>query len=324
MRLPDEVLKSVIFLGQRDLDPRTGVERTRFGGTAFFVAMPIGNGVDLLCLVTAKHVAEKIDVGEFCIRANTKGGGSTIFWLDAGIDVKWIYHPTDDSVDVAILLWAPPAAIDFRSIPSNMFLSKEKLLEKRIGVGDETYVTGLFRFIQGTDRNEPIVRTGHVAMMPLERIPVRWHKRGIEGHLIEARSIGGLSGSPVFVQRSIEVKATEPSGRTPLGAGAIFWFGLIHGHWDIDDDRVDGISSDGSREEAINAGIAVVVPCYKILEALEQPSVVDVAGNALSRIEVEYQALFDGCSPNSVKRGKEAAASHRLVAAMLSDPALCR
>ena len=194
MRLPDEVLKSVVFLGREEHDPKTWRTKTIFRGTAFFVATPVGCGVNLLSLVTAKHVAERFEkTGPFCIRVNTHDGGSQTIWVDGGIDIRWVYHSNDDSVDAAVLIWTPPSNIAYKAIPSRMFLTPSVIQQKGIGVGDQTYATGLFTYLQGEARNMPIVRTGHVAMMPSELIPVKWRNTAIEGYLIETRSIGGLS-----------------------------------------------------------------------------------------------------------------------------------
>jgi hypothetical protein len=56
----------------------------------------------------------------------------------------------------------------------------------------------------GRKRNIPIVRTGNISMIPSEKVPGIQIRRGesveSEVYLIEARSVGGLSGSPVFIR----------------------------------------------------------------------------------------------------------------------------
>ena len=308
MRVPDEVLKSVVFLGRKEFDPKTKLERKVLGGTAFFVTMDVGYGANLFCLVTARHVARQLEHGEFFIRANTRYGKSEDYFVDAGVEANWIFHPTDDSVDVAVMLWGAPPEVVFAGIPENMFLPQKKIAQKRIGIGDEIFVPGLSSFHTGKGLNEPIIRSGHIAMMPKERIPVRkWHPDGMEGYLIEGRSIGGFSGSRVFVRRSIEVQPTENSGAPPLAAGAIFWLGLMHGHRDVTEDDVDAVISakSGDPEQAINAGIAIITPCHKILEVLHHPEIRKSAESGVDYLLSEHTALMDGSSPNHVKRGSE-------------------
>jgi hypothetical protein len=80
-----------------------------------------------------------------------------------------------------------------------MFADTETIAHHDLGVGDEVFITGLFTKVTETTKNIPIVRTGTVAMMPGEEIP--FGNNLIEAYLIESRSIGGLSGSPVFVPK---------------------------------------------------------------------------------------------------------------------------
>jgi hypothetical protein len=96
----------------------------------------------------------------------------------------------------------------------------------------------------------PIVRFGNIALISDEFIPTT--KFGdMEAYLIEARSIKGISGSPVFV-----LKPTDNGWRASLR-------GLMHGHWDLKPgaiiDADDGKSGGGS----MNMGIAIVVPAKK-------------------------------------------------------------
>ena len=79
-----------------------------------------------------------------------------------------------------------------------MVATDKVINDNAIGVGDEVFLTGLFANHIGQQRNLPIIRVGNIALMPEE--PVQHPSLGpIDAYLIEARSIGGLSGSPVFV-----------------------------------------------------------------------------------------------------------------------------
>lgn len=284
MRLPDTVQKCIVFLGIDDTDTATGGEFIHYGGTAFLVSLPSKiPDRRFVFLVAAKHAAEKTDHIRFYIRFNTKDGKSDKAIIEAAKD-RWLYHPTDKGVDVAIMPWVPPREADYVAIPVEMFLDRAKLERKGIGVGDEVYLTGLFSHHKGNDKNYPIVRTGNVAMLPAERVATKggWHTPEIEAYLIEARSLGGLSGSPVFAQRSIRVLAIEETGRIPLAAGAIFFLGLVHGHWEW----TDPTNKDpwASREHGkINVGIAMVVPAHHILEALYQPVLKELRAQAEMR-----------------------------------------
>jgi len=68
MRIPEVFRKCVVFLGRvlPDGNPR-------FGGTGFFVT--VKHSEHRFCyLVTAQHVANRLSLGEWCIRFNMKNG----------------------------------------------------------------------------------------------------------------------------------------------------------------------------------------------------------------------------------------------------------
>jgi hypothetical protein len=264
MRVPDEVRQCVVFVGLPIHQP-DGQEALSFKGTAFFVTIPsaVISGTSYIYLVTAKHVAITLEGKPFLVRVNTIDGGSELI---RGEGVKWWHHPIDSSVDVAVISWAPPQQVEYKSIPDTMFLSDEIIQSKSIGTGDEVFITGLFAHLAGSSRNQPIVRMGNIAMMPGE--PVVTKEFGnIEAYLIEARSIGGLSGSPAFVRE------TSQFG----GVGAFYFLGLMHGHWDIPpESKNDQLLMDSDKKGQVNMGIAIVIPAKKVLEVLNQPTLVQV------------------------------------------------
>jgi len=141
--------------------------------------------------------------------------------------------------------------------------------EKGIGVGDEIFITGLFRSHFGNERNIPIVRVGNIAMLKSEPI-LRQHPGGyIEAHIIEARSIGGISGSPVFINLPPFRLVDGVVHLRECGEHIIYLFGLMHGHFDIRNLQDDAVIDDAGG--GINSGIGVVIPVEKIIETIEQP-----------------------------------------------------
>jgi hypothetical protein len=230
-----------------------------FIGTAFFVLIPSSiAGSGFIYLVTARHVAEKLSNNLF-IKMNKKDGQSL---LVQGKEAKWFTHPTDGSVDVAVLPWAPSLEeFDYKYIHADMLLSDKIIQTEGIGVGDEVFITGLFAHVRGSNRNLPIVRIGNIAMMPDEVVPTELGN--IEAYLVEARSIGGLSGSPAFVRKTV-----------PVGIGGFYLLGLMHGHWEIPTRNKNDLLMNDDLSGKVNMGIAIVVPAKKILEVLYHPDLV--------------------------------------------------
>jgi hypothetical protein len=263
MRVPDEIRQCVVFIGLPipRLDGQIAIE---FRGTAFFVGIEseTQKGISYVYLVTAKHVATKLEGLPFMVRINTIEGGSE---LVQGQGAKWWYHPEDEAVDVAVIPYAPDQTkFEYKMIPTSMFLTDSILQEKSIGTGDEVFITGLFAHLTGSAKNLPIIRMGNIAMLPGERVPTN-EFGDIEAYLIEARSIGGLSGSPVFVNWQ------------GIGINSYYLFGLMHGHWDIPpQNKNDMVRSDDDKHGSVNMGIAIVVPAKKILEVINRPELVEI------------------------------------------------
>ena len=265
MRVPDEVLKCVVFVGYED-----SAGEIRLAGTAFFLTMEIAAECNDLAvyLVTAKHVIDGIRMNgatEVVLRLNTVTGGTLL--VDSDIDM-WRSDPDDPYLDVAALAWAPPRdTFEFRSIPESMVAVDTVITEREIGAGDEAFLTGLFVSHFGQQRNMPIVRVGSIAAMPEEPVQTKFFgtEVAIDAYLLEARSIGGLSGSPVFVVTS------GTRGRKITVGPQYMLLGLMHGHWDVEFSSADAVVSDGIRSEAVNMGIAIVIPATKIMDVLNLP-----------------------------------------------------
>jgi hypothetical protein len=106
-------------------------------------------------------------------------------------------------------------------------------------------------------------------MIPDERIPIKIFG-DMEAYLIEARSIGGLSGSPVFTLARTSEQVT------------ILLMGLMHGHWAVDSETIiDEVSQDAGTKAGVNVGIAIVTPASKIMEIIN--------GGELSKILENYE-----------------------------------
>lgn len=264
MLIPDEVRKCTVFLAYQNPD---GLYVKL--GTAFLVDVPSAIEYGTFGhFVTAKHIIAKIREKGYAhvfMRINTHEGSE---WVRSDID-DWISHPDDPYLDVAVLpLGLPTHLFDYKTIPVSMAATENVIAANGIGPGEEVFLTGLFSKHTGRKRNLPIIRTGTIALMPEEPIETKilGNYYEIDAYLIEARSIGGLSGSPVFVYTGM----FRP-GTIIAGGPMFFWLGLMHGHWDTEPlpDLIEEDSSSGMG--FVNMGIAIVIPVTKILEVINQP-----------------------------------------------------
>jgi hypothetical protein len=252
MRISRDLLRTVVFLG------RTVEEKESFLGTGFLVTVPVGGATSTVVhLVTARHVVNAIGSEPFWTRFNLKNGGTDKVNGNVPESAPHWYYPRDDSVDVAVCP-INVADADHLSVPVSMLIPRDQ--QDLIWLGDPVAVVGLFGKSPGVDRNAPIVRSGNVAMLPADPIQTRFGKSA--AYLIEARSLGGLSGSPVFLLNS-------EAARTRL-------LGLTHGHWELTGHDINSYEpTDINAGPGVNMGVAIVVPAYFILDALNDPDLME-------------------------------------------------
>lgn len=277
MRVPEEIRKCVCFVGYRMHD---GTEM--FAGTAFFVARRI-DGTDraLSYVVTARHVIDGIrDLGldQVLLRVNSKAGAR---WLEYPIS-EWVMHPEGRSVDVAVLRGFIGNGVDHLTFGLGSSAFAEVIHREDIGVGTEAVIAGLFVNHAGKDRNIPIVRVGNIAAMPEEKVGTTLGP--IDAYLIEARSLGGLSGSPVFAHVD-PVSPASDGINLRIQAGSNYLLGLVHGHFD---EPSTTASYAAAFTEKVNAGIAIVVPVGKIHEVINQPYMRDIEAPIEEQMRTEH------------------------------------
>ncbi|MBZ5549172.1 MAG: hypothetical protein LAO22_14650 [Acidobacteriia bacterium] len=268
MRVPNEVLKCVVFLGR---DHGLVVD---WIGTGFLVAVQDG-AFRFTYLVTANHVAEKLDGAPFKIRANRRSGEAVEIAANESGDLVWYRHPKGESIDVAVCWWQMPSRdLDLLSIQATAFLTEELAKQSNIGPGDEVLITGLFSKIRGQSQNVPIVRIGNLAMVPHGPV-VPSGVGDIEAYLVEVKSLGGISGSPVFIRQTIDIPGlfrwgTNIPATAQAYSNVIHLLGLAHGHWNVDPKELNSPTVEHV-EEGFNVGLAIVIPAAHILEVLHNP-----------------------------------------------------
>jgi hypothetical protein len=290
MRVPDSILRCVAFIGVPKGATKTQLE---YRATGFFLEMrsEFDSDTRFRYFVTAAHVAKNIYDGKFSIRLNS-GFAFSAFEVDGEELGEWWFHP-DKSVDVAVIPWFPDEPVAHEPIPAAMILPDNAIKQGGwLGVGDEVMIAGLFTRFRGKLRNWPIVRIGNIAMLPDEKHKTELGEAYI--YLVEARSMGGLSGSPVFARETAYIDRPAYGGETKViaGGGVIFLLGLIHGHQD----------NKSRPNETINMGIAEVTPAERILEVLQRPELVKMRKAAFDEKSQQETATMDMAVGNPTQK----------------------
>ena len=269
--VPDELLNCIVFVGCYDAD---GNER--YVGSGFWVSRPgpedIANAYRPTYLVTAAHVIDwirkHVSPGDnrVLIRVNTKLGSQK--WVETPLPF-WKVHP-DNGADLAVFKTTMDLTWHHLSWPVEAFVTAQSIQDdgRKIELGDELFFAGLFWPHTGEKRNIPIVRVGNVAALRGEKILNR-DDHLMDAYLVESRSIGGLSGSPVFID--IHTAKRDYAGTSQFIRGnfpiKFRLLGVMHGHFTVPDVQPDADA--GKEKIPLNMGIAIVVPSERILEVLE-------------------------------------------------------
>jgi hypothetical protein len=175
---------------------------------------------------------------------------------------------------------SPISTLGLLSVPSvGVGINKEMVLaddlqrELEFGPGDEVFFMGRYVDIDGKEHNEPVLRSGMVAGFP--SAPIHQAKRAHyqQTILVEARSLSGFSGSPVFVWSPHQLQRTQegiPVANVVLGPQC-YLLGIDYGHhrWrepvrsgQAKGDPVPDLFVEG------NSGMMLVVPAQKVLDVL--------------------------------------------------------
>ena len=249
----------------------------KIGGTAFLVTLQ-GEGTVHAYLVTAQHSLElaRKNYEELYLRVNMKDA----WYSKEGRSVNYIKVPfdwtrsDDPAVDVAVLPAPSILALAYQVavIPEEMFLTDAISEEYQLSVGDEVLITGLFTKRAGRERNIPIVRGGIVAAGPEEPLPdVGRTGLSYRAYLLEVRSIGGISGSPVFVFLGYD---RDKDGQINQQA-RVFLLGMIRAHWDYrPGESVEAVDDERKDKEPLNSGIAIAIPVQEIVAVLNKEELV--------------------------------------------------
>jgi hypothetical protein len=328
MRVRDAVKQSAVFVGYYDdpNDPNT----EHLVGTGTLIGINEG-GIDFPYLVTADHLVRTMP-GKPPGLAERNSAFARIFEPDGhSVEVPlfrdpvppkdpeiptppsmWVRHPTDSGVDAAAALiipfrpWANRDLKVMSYIPIDIFVSDTSFGSEKLGIGDEVFICGVFGYPRSRALMSPILRIGNLAAIPSERIPIEKPFGSTECYLIESRSIGGLSGSPVFIRETLSVRGDddEDTGEKltwrdngVYATGNFYFLGIVHGHWDIGLDDLNNVDIVGARENqlgrnapGVNMGIAIVTPAQKIRDILFREDLIEQRRDFVSEYEKQNQA----------------------------------
>jgi len=272
MRIPKDLLNASVFLGGRD-----GHGALHYRATACCVGLPTTRTrVGWPCLVTARHNirAAMREYGNIWVRVNCQDGTAK----DIEITREWEY-PDDEGCDLALTPFPvvrPEHDTVILPIPASWFVTDELVVEREIGPGEDLVAVGLFSSHVGSQRNLPIVRSGIIASMPFESLIDEATGLPYDAYLAEVRSIGGLSGSPVFIVLNPFLRQRDNDvGQIVDQQYPIFsLLGVIRGHWNSNVEPDFGELDFGESQMTRNSGVAIVTPISEVLSLFERDQLV--------------------------------------------------
>lgn len=261
LRVESQLLDSIVFFSTSRSFP------VKFSGTGFAVWYgDEQSGIPII--VTCKHIAQEIR-NDYYMRVNLKGGGSELLLFGAEPS-DWILHP-DPSVDLAILpLWLSPAlSICYYDI------RLDAPPDEQVLCGDPVAIVGLFWRRPGVSKNTPVVHSGNVAAIADRSEPIALTAAegepgtSVVAHLIHANTMGGLSGSPVFVQKYVHFpnyNLGDNVNHHPVAFGRAKFFGIYQGSFKIGSRGLVRSDDGGTPAVAqLSVGMGLVVPGEELL-----------------------------------------------------------
>jgi hypothetical protein len=298
MQIDDRIRKCVAFLGKADGDYFYA------SGTGFFATLRINNYV-FQYFLTARHIVWPGRImgfsptppdNEISIRINRKANKPKIIHTKLS---EWIFHDDIKNFDICAYRFSedehdPDSDLDSGAIrlQGMSLIRKEEvtdpmeyLLEYGMGaqdyglsLGDHVFLVGAFVKRVGTHNNIPIVRMGNIAAMPEE--PIEFFSPTRPAYLVETRSLGGLSGSPVFLhlfpdrQRGdLRLTGQQSPDGDPTVIMPYMLIGMVLGHHMSSEYLQDFAPREDSKwtDADMKSGLSVAMPVSEIIKFLFLP-----------------------------------------------------
>jgi hypothetical protein len=270
MRLDPSIRNAIVFIGREDKTAPGGFKSEGTGFLLHYKGCPY--------LVSCRHVAEPVEDENFSVRVNRRNSeGSNVVPPENAV---WFYH-NDKTIDLAVTYFPRlnEHGFECQYIPEIMMLDSHP---NDVDAGDFCYTVGLFKYTPGTNRNLPVVYTGHIALNSPELVhswnPHKNRPEDIEGCLIQGIGISGISGSPVLVRRGFPVTGAfkdhlGSSVDVMMTRSDVLLFGVMRGSWQLPPDEVLRRDVGAKTGDTVPVGMSLVVPISRVSELLEQDEV---------------------------------------------------
>jgi hypothetical protein len=259
-RIADEYLECAVYLYETQDGAVSGEGH---GASGFLVSVRSEAHADLCYayIVTCRHVVDKATFA----RLNTTHGKTEIVEIPSDC---WELSESNDVAIAEIDLTKAKQTI-FRFVPEASFITEEIINDLGIGMGDEVFLVGRLIDHSGKQRNTPSGRFGHIAMMPFEKVRNDFLDEDVAAFMCEVKSIGGFSGSPVFVH--VPPFALRPGNKTlDVKAKGPFLLGVDWGH--KSSRQVPVLDKNGDEASGLhikrNSGIACIAPAWDVAAIL--------------------------------------------------------
>ena len=268
----------------------------------------IGNHVDnaheyfTAYAVTACHVIQEFAANApIYIRINKRDGTSYDHPTDPDDWIKDV--PNDIAIFELIDGNIPLSKIDIalRALAFQTLASDNYMDSIPVRAGYEVFFLGLFAGHPGKGRAQPIIRFGNISLMRHDKIDAYLSHADalmgriteIDAYLVEARSWGGQSGSPVLFYHPPLKADIEPLWirfQLPIVLG------VTHGQYERESQLI-------GNTPLVSAGIAMVIPAIRIRELIMSKDLQDKRAAAL--IEAKKTPSKDAPMPRAASLKQE-------------------
>lgn len=267
-------------------------------GTGFIVGYPISEDASKIIpiVITAKHVIG--DNNKILGRFSTKEGEVTAFVKYDIENLKqnndYWEHPSDEGVDISAFRTLHFNQAEYNAVPLELIATKDIFNELNICETDRIIFPSMLINFMGLSKNYPVVRNGTIALIPKEKVPLKYKvgsKEIItkqEVILVDATSIPGASGSPIFLWPGPRLK----NKTFQIGGTKSYLIGIMHGFypaWPQEIIELETIEAKAMYQE--NSGIAIIFPSWKLNDIFKQEKFLNRIEELKSEIENKQNSI---------------------------------